>query len=527
MFSESNAEYSPRQGSDWRSKFTTKQLQRKRLVDRFGQKRTREHNKRNMAKLEERIQLLLQGEHSTLFRNVMQENAALWATLDHYENKMGTILLCSADCLGLTNIPLQASNTEHAGSAAKGGEHSQSQSLPAQPDPTAVDVVCTRLAQDKALPFLSLAVFHGLPGRQQIQNYLLEQSTDDIIEHVNSWKIVANHGLGFNFLVDQFGLDKAPMNLSADKIKQRVLSKTFYKDTIKKLISPSPSFGAPSPDHQDNTSVQVSEMECQRRAILLCACEMTRGWRLLYQSSVACLATFWLNYRLLTFLTFPCRENLLQLPAWLWPSPAQLSREHPGFIDFLVWPNLRNHLVDNWYIYNIKVLAIQLAQNFTLLHWESLNPDDMLIVLDDPFEFRLKQDFASHLSDLNNFGLSPDFYCHFPDLQPVSSDGCTSVQGGVDKNAQPSCPDWGLGDRETRSASPKRHRGSKSSSHVAPLNQYALHNESDCDGAHKVSSARLGEVDNFELGAIQDIGFEDATLSMDFFDMAGNGTPGI
>ncbi|KIX08848.1 uncharacterized protein Z518_03505 [Rhinocladiella mackenziei CBS 650.93] len=404
----------PSNGCNWKAKFTKKQLERKRLVDRVGQKRTRQLLKRSVAQLEEKVHLLVQGEHNTLLRNLIEENAAFRAALDRYETRMETILLCSKECLEMSqtgdkengpkptipNLPLPVGN-----------------SISSLPGTSPTDQVCDRLLADGSLPFFTSVMFRDMLAPLKDVSTSPLFPVDYIVEQVNTWKLVNKHGLGFDFLIKNLALDREPMYLTTDIIRQRTFAKSFYADILNMLVPESESSISPPEAGEERVLPALSEMECQRRSVALCACEVVSRWRPLYRSNLECVSIYWAVYKFFMFLTFPCRENLLKVPPWLWPTESQLCQEHPGFIDCLLWPSLREKLIDTWHNYNVKALMIQLVRHFQILDIDHVCVGLPLSVESDFSGLCLDSQFEAIIFDIRKWSLSSAFFTQFPELQ--------------------------------------------------------------------------------------------------------------
>ncbi|KAJ5350810.1 hypothetical protein N7541_008537 [Penicillium brevicompactum] len=75
------------QKQSWKAKFSDKQLERKRQLDRINQRRTRQQSKQSTALLKDKVDLLMQGDHKTLLERMMAENEAMRAKLNVFQAK--------------------------------------------------------------------------------------------------------------------------------------------------------------------------------------------------------------------------------------------------------------------------------------------------------------------------------------------------------------------------------------------------------------------------------------------------------
>ncbi|KIW99580.1 uncharacterized protein Z518_11319 [Rhinocladiella mackenziei CBS 650.93] len=415
----------PKEGKgNWKTKFTPQQLDRKRLVDRVGQRRNRELVKRKVTVLEERLRQAVRGDHNVLFQNLVEENSNLRSTLDKFETKMETILLFTQECLGMANTASTSANNRRTCSSphdapSEPAAEVEQVATPPSSDEDTNDRAYDRIAYDNSLPFLSSTMFQGtsLHHRENIPVPALEVSPEQIVEQVSNWKLLNQHGLGFDFLIRSCALDKEPVFLTTASVRQIIQSKTFYEDILDRLTPRIKPASPPIETSEESPPPQLSEMECQRRAVALCACEIVSRWRLLFRTRIECVSQFWALYRFYMFLVFPCYENLIKMPPWLWPTKAQLSQEHPGFIDCLIWPSLREKLINSWQNYNVKGLSIQLVRHFQIQNIDKQIIDIPLSVSSNPPGFVLDPNFEVVMYDLKNWTIGVGFLSQYPDLQ--------------------------------------------------------------------------------------------------------------
>ena len=77
--------------TEWKDRFTDRQLERKRLVDRVGQRRTRDQLKKTVADLTERVELLSQAHSDTIIERLLAENDQLRERFNECNAKIAAI----------------------------------------------------------------------------------------------------------------------------------------------------------------------------------------------------------------------------------------------------------------------------------------------------------------------------------------------------------------------------------------------------------------------------------------------------
>ncbi|KAJ9144527.1 hypothetical protein NKR23_g5885 [Pleurostoma richardsiae] len=366
----------PGSSSSWKKRLTPKQLEKKRQSDRLSQRRTRGQARRTMAELEERLRLLASGEHETLINRLLAENEMLRSKLNHYQSKMEAMYLCSKECL-------DESDNEESSAMGSGSWNVSStqrlQDLPGGraevPGTSGPDAAADNEGQRN--PMIAPTVTIGRPSmiseaaalarRSQSADKAANLEVNELLQSMIAWKMTHSSRTSFAFLIEQFELEKPPISLTvevAEMIEQLIIMPDFYEKVILSI-----SLGTKLPEasptaHTQHRVEDPTVVEYERRAVLVCACARLWYWKSYFRSAVEFTAMFWAQYRYLIFLTFPTEENLNKLPTWLKPTQSQMAHEHPGFVDFLVWPHLREYLVATWHQYDPEKLIVQLVKNF-------------------------------------------------------------------------------------------------------------------------------------------------------------------
>ncbi len=134
-------------------------------------------------------------------------------------------------------------------------------------------------------------------------------------------------------------------------------------------------------------------------------------------------------------------KNYSQIPPWYRPTQAQLSVPHPSYIDYLVFPLLREKLVYTHDTYETPKLLEAVNSLFTIV-WEPkiwlicqglcdvreahtvpttnyhVATDTPLISLaaDKSGEFHLEPNFEAAIWDLRSWRMTADFVTLYPEL---------------------------------------------------------------------------------------------------------------
>ncbi|KAJ3546555.1 hypothetical protein NM208_g1947 [Fusarium decemcellulare] len=268
--------------SHWKERYTEKQLEKKRLVDRQNQQRLRKESKRSAADLEERLKLSVQGEYATLIRHLLDENARLRSTISHYRSRLGDIMAWSQDCLGHDTPPNEtAAPTSHDASVSERRVYKTASAFPLQRPPP--------------ISRHSSIFFHATALTKQPASVIPPGvSTEAILESVTAWKLSNNHGFGSQFIVDLFALNSIHSPFCApDGVEWRVSSAQFYHYLLQALVSDK-SF----PTREEDEPYQLppgclSGLEKQKRTTALYTYESFRKWKPFFTSQHEWAAIYW------------------------------------------------------------------------------------------------------------------------------------------------------------------------------------------------------------------------------------------
>ena len=180
--------------SEWKSRYTEKQLEKKRRADRLNQQRLRRESKNAVGQLEERLQLSLRGDHAELIRRLLDENAKLRSTVENYRSCLREVMVLSRDCLEYDDV--------------KDPEVSTSCNLPARNHQIEQRISVSIEKADLPIPshmsvYFQVGSILKIPSPTEATSISMEK----ILEAVTAWKLSSNHGLGSQFLVDLFALN--------------------------------------------------------------------------------------------------------------------------------------------------------------------------------------------------------------------------------------------------------------------------------------------------------------------------------
>lgn len=114
----------------------------------------------------------------------------------------------------------------------------------------------------------------------------------------------------------------------------------------------------------------------------------------------------------------PTQKNYDEMPDWITPRPAQLFTPHPAWVDYVLWPKMRDRIVlthreypfENWFIPYSRTVSC---------NWPH-EPTDCLLHDTESDELIINPVFERHIRDLNNWSLGPAFAEAYPGLVDVT-----------------------------------------------------------------------------------------------------------
>ncbi|RTE68470.1 hypothetical protein BHE90_017150 [Fusarium euwallaceae] len=426
-------DYTASSKTNWKRRFTTEQLERKRLSDRLNQRRSRRESKDYIAELEKKLQSLTYGNYETLVNDLMRENDILKASLRQCRARMHKILRHA------TNECLNESNTGHAGGETS-GQHMRS--LPGSPvslmthgEKASVE----GLFPEAPCSFDFNSNVHGSSPKPDtptvsiifeaarlmlppsLRPQLSPLTREEWMQSLLSWEMFRPNNPDYSFLISHFDLEKEPACLSTETIENIIQMPNYDGHILDCLLQENDIHYTLSTPLVDPT-ITIDAAERQRRAIILCVFKLIYPWQRYYKSLVEVGLVFWSMYKYFMFLIFPTESNLDELPAWLIPTPSQVVCKHPGFVDFLVWPTLRERLSLTWTHYNENQLIPPLIENFEVdleAHHALYLTDVFPLSLDPKNQtIQLNRPFGTILQNLEWFKTRPEFGQLFPELMP-------------------------------------------------------------------------------------------------------------
>lgn len=200
------------EGSHWKAKYTEKQLEKKRWVDRRNRKKARQQSKLTATELEEQLQLVLHGETGSLINQLREENARLRARLGQYQCKMEFLALSCKEMLDADET-FDAGKDWQLWNEERGPGIRESDS-PTRPQVSAFASEClsTGSVLCEVFNFCQKAPILPAASERQPAPTVPHQQ---LSEYVMTWKLYGGHATpGFEILIERFCLDKEPIELS-------------------------------------------------------------------------------------------------------------------------------------------------------------------------------------------------------------------------------------------------------------------------------------------------------------------------
>ncbi|KAI5241656.1 hypothetical protein E4T42_07926 [Aureobasidium subglaciale] len=129
------------------------------------------------------------------------------------------------------------------------------------------------------------------------------------------------------------------------------------------------------------------------------------------------MALMWLQWLLMRWIIHPIPETYLAIPDWYRPTPYQMFVPHPVYVDFHLWPRLRDTVIQridlqcqSTYWYSESATTID-------CNWPGGDQDAMCY--DSNGRLTLAPAFVQHLMDLGNWSVGPVIRKHIPDACTV------------------------------------------------------------------------------------------------------------
>ena len=108
----------------------------------------------------------------------------------------------------------------------------------------------------------------------------------------------------------------------------------------------------------------------------------------------------------------PSEERFLRMPAFLRPTQLQLKRRHHAMYDGLVWPQLRDNLIESLFDDDLGPV-FHLFSKCLRCSWPQTTP---FLSTDEPQQVTMEPAFLQTISSIQGWYLLPDFAVRYPDL---------------------------------------------------------------------------------------------------------------
>ncbi|KAK5651250.1 hypothetical protein OQA88_12658 [Cercophora sp. LCS_1] len=126
--------------------------------------------------------------------------------------------------------------------------------------------------------------------------------------------------------------------------------------------------------------------------------------------NVTVFASTFLYWNLMRWMIEPSRAYFEAIPAWLRPVPNQLFMPHPMVVDFVLWPALREYVVQ-FPLLQVGMSWLLDMTNTLMCHWPGTT-EDALVRNEGVVE--LTEDAKEFISKLENWSLGPTFRQYIP-----------------------------------------------------------------------------------------------------------------
>lgn len=131
------------------------------------------------------------------------------------------------------------------------------------------------------------------------------------------------------------------------------------------------------------------------------------------------MAVMWLQWLLMRWFVYPMPATYLVILDWYRPTPYQILVPHPIYIDFHIWPRLRDAIIQRVDLQRQPLYWYSEAATTIDCNWSGSNQD--AVSYDSNARLTLSILFVQHLMDLSNWSVGPCIRKHIPDA-------CTVVQ---------------------------------------------------------------------------------------------------
>lgn len=129
------------------------------------------------------------------------------------------------------------------------------------------------------------------------------------------------------------------------------------------------------------------------------------------------MAVMWLQWLLMRWMIHPTPATYLAIPDWYRPTPYQMFVPHPVYIDFQIWPRLRDTVIQRVDLQGQSLYWYSEAATTLDCNWPGSDQDAMCY--DANARLTLSAPFVQHLVDLGNWTVGPVIRKHIPDACTV------------------------------------------------------------------------------------------------------------
>ncbi|KAI5201853.1 hypothetical protein E4T39_04974 [Aureobasidium subglaciale] len=129
------------------------------------------------------------------------------------------------------------------------------------------------------------------------------------------------------------------------------------------------------------------------------------------------MALMWLQWLLMRWIIHPIPETYLAIPDWYRPTPYQMFVPHPVYVDFHLWPRLRDTVIQRVDLQCQPRYWYSEAATTIDCNWPGSDQDAMCY--DGNGRLTLAPVFVQHLMDLGNWSVGPVIRKHIPDACTV------------------------------------------------------------------------------------------------------------
>ncbi|KAL2831873.1 hypothetical protein BJY01DRAFT_226378 [Aspergillus pseudoustus] len=389
----------------WKAGLSENQLEKKRQKDRINQRRSREQSKQVANLFKDKMDLLMKGDHKSLIERMMLDNEAMSTKVTTLRSKLEQIYRVSKEGLDVAEEIHQRAPSRQWSSDSKDCNAENTANIngfSCQTGPQFVD--CRRSFSRQP------SIFFEIRKTMEIgtESGWTDMSAHQFIETVMAWKYSNGLTDGFEYLADFYHV---PTSATDGALYSEITTSKFYATLLNHLHShprtvPSDQSMAqgmrgltPRPPKKGN----LSYLDITRRKTAYSAYQLVLPWRNTCNSHVEFIALFWAQYRHLLFFVFPSAENLAKCPRWYRPEAARLLRDQPGYIDFIIWPDLQDRLTNTWQEYDTEKLAWALIRGFHVHSLDTSYPNEPIIYLNANAELQLSESFERAIAETSNF----------------------------------------------------------------------------------------------------------------------------